>query len=147
MEIIETALELGEISVDDAEALRSICTNASSSITALKDQMKTIERQCLKYDNDIIAAKVSHEKSKLQESDKARELNELEMVRKDATRELESAEQVEIVCRFELQEVKLAYDEVRATLERLKKENLATIGPILDGLQSQVLIDINTLWS
>ena len=144
MEIIETALESGEISVDDAEALRSICTNASSSITALKDQMKTIERQCLKYDNDIIAAKVSHEKSKLQESDKARELNELEMVRKDATRELESAEQVEILGRFELQEVKLAYDEVRATLERIKKESLVSIGPILDGLQNQVLIYINT---
>ena len=97
-----------------------------------------MRKVCLKTENDILGAKVQFQKTKIQETEELQKVNKTDELRNIAHRDLEIAEHKEIVAKFELQEVKLAHDELRASLENVQRETLNMIEPFLIALKEEV---------
>ena len=102
----------------------------------MKTQLKDLRKACLKTENEILGAKVQFQKIKIQESEELQKVNKTDELRNIAHRDLEIAEHKEVVAKFELQEVKLAHDELRVSLENVQRETLNMIEPILENLHT-----------
>jgi hypothetical protein len=104
------------------------------------DQESELKKKIHEYEDNLLTAKVELEQLKLQESDESKHLQQLDKIRCSVNKEFEISEQREIVSSFELQEVKLAHDELASTISKMKKECLISIETQLNAIVEEVIL-------
>ena len=88
-------------------------------------------------ESEILAEKINLEKTAVEETDESRSLRKLEAQRADLQKELEFTEQKDTMVKFELEELKKLYEELKESNEARIKKNKDTVEPVLADLRKE----------
>lgn len=107
-------------------------------MTTCKHTATDLTKKCNQLNDEIINQNFLYEKCKIEESDELRQFRKLEDTKSEVLKDLELAEQQEMISKFELSELVRIHDELSIELNTLNSKNENLVTPIINILQSQV---------
>lgn len=129
-----------KINEHESSILKAKIKKLHDSFINARLQEQSFQKRSKVIHNDILAEKISIEKSRVEEIDETYRLQKAGEIRSALQKELEVIEQRDTMAKFELFELKRVHEELKNSLSAMKLQNGNLVNPVLDNLKREVPI-------
>ncbi len=118
--------------------MRQFFTNAIDSLNSLNEQKITYQKRKAQLKESVLESKIILERAKTLQAEELKSLSEIKEEVNQSFKDLELTDQRAVVAKFELHEVKEAFDDLNTTIRKIQLDRDAEIEPILSALNEEV---------